>query len=183
MVSIALSQFSQLRFIDVQKKQKAAQEALSKANQGDKSFTISDFDSLKTLGFVARESDSPDNTFPTFAAARGRIAARYGNGLVVTMLIGNPAANVDGETSMPSHYSLMVASVDESIVQSPTEPEKNEDADKAEAEQKAYLLAKKQRTATLQSARVSAIELNGRHANWIYLVPSAAVDNLLPEIE
>jgi len=179
LISIALSQFSQIRFIDVQKKQKAAKDGLSKANQGDKSFAVSDFDSLKAIGFVARKSASKDSAFPTFEAARGSVAARYSNGLVVTMLIGNSVTNVDGESSMPSHHSLMIASVDESIIPSPTEPTEDQD----EAKLKAYLLAKKQRTATLQSARVSAIELNGRHANWVYLVPTAAVDNLLPEIE
>ena len=84
-----------------------------------------------------------------------------------------------------AHYGLLVATVDESLIETPAEPkpDENADADEAEKQKKAYLLAVKEREDTLKSSRVSANEFNQQHAGWLYAVPKPAVNNLFPVLE
>jgi len=70
---------------------------------------------------------------------------------------GNPLADIDSTADQMEHYGLLVASVDESLIELPTEPEeKSEDEpDEADKKKKAYLLAIKERDETLKSSQVS----------------------------
>lgn len=119
------------------------------------------------------------------AGTQGKVGVEYSTGLVITMHLGNTLADIDATEERPEHYGLLVATVDESLFEMPTEPENAEDADAEEAEKqkKAYLLAVKEREETLKSSRVAANEFNQQHAGWLYAVPKAAVGNLLPVLE
>lgn len=139
------------------------------------------FGALKPRG-IEFESSEGRNVF--FKGSRGKVGVEFGSGLVITLYLGNPLADIDATADRTERYGLLVASVDESLIEMPVEPEYN-DEDEAEADKKkkAYLLAVKERDAAIKSSRVSADEFNQQHSGWTYAVPQAAVNNMLPVLE
>ena len=178
-VEIMLRQFASLFVANVFANDKAVKQAISDAQ---KAVTAADFESLKSRGirFVSDEQAKL-----ILVGSQGKVGVEYSTGLVITMYLGNALADIDATEERPAQYGLLVATVDESLIEAPVEPKQDEtaDADEAEKKKKAYLLAVKEREGTLKSARVSANEFNQQHAGWLYAVPKPAVDNLLPVLE
>ena len=141
-----------------------------------------DFESLRSRG-VEFESSEPGNVF--FKGTRGKAGVEFGTGLVISLYLGNPLADIDATADRTERYGLLVASVDESLIEMPVEPEDDDEdePDEAEKKKKAYLLAVKERDETLRSSRVAANEFNQQHAGWTYAVSEAAVTNMLPVLE
>ena len=146
------------------------------------SATASDFESLKPRGikFV-----SDDQSQLMLAGAKGKVGVEFGSGLVITMYLGDSLTDIDATADRPERYGVLVATVDEALIEIPVAPEVDgqPNTDQAEKEEKAYLLAVKERNETLKSSRVSANEFNQQHAGWIYAVPEEAINNLLPVLE
>ena len=146
------------------------------------SATASDFESLKPRGikFV-----SDDQSQLMLAGAKGKVGVEFGSGLVITMYLGDSLTDIDATADRPERYGVLVATVDEALIEIPVAPEVDgqPNTDEAEKEEKAYLLAVKERNETLKSSRVSANEFNQQHAGWIYAVPEEAINNLLPVLE
>ena len=146
------------------------------------SATASDFESLQPRGikFV-----SDDQSQLMLAGAQGKVGVEFGSGLVITMYLGDSLTDIDATADRPERYGVLVATVDEALIEIPVAPEVDgqPNTDEAEKEEKAYLLAVKERNETLKSSRVSANEFNQQHAGWIYAVPEEAINNLLPVLE
>ena len=178
-VEIMIRQFASLFVSNAFANDKTVKQAIS---DSQKTATTTDFESLKSRG-IRFLSDKPAKLI--LAGSQGKIGVEYSTGLVITMYLGNALADIDTTEERPAHYGLLVATVDESLIETPVEPEQNEntDADEAEKKKKAYLLAVKEREDTLKSSRVSASEFNQQHAGWLYAVPKPAIDNLLPVLE
>ena len=147
---------------------------------GKKAATADDFKSLKSRG-VRFESAEAGNVF--LSGTQGQFGIKFGNGLVISMYLGAPLADIDATPDQPERYGLLLARVDESLIETPEEPKENDDADEAEKEKKAYLLAIKERDETLKLSRVLADEFNQQHAGWIYAIPEIVTTNMLPVLE
>ena len=161
----------------------ANEDAVSRAIlDTSKPATSEAFDSLKQRGF---QFDSSKDGSVIFTGSRGQIGANFGSGLVISLYLGKPLADIDATADQPERYALLVASVDESLIELPAEPEDNDEdePDEAEKKKKAYLLSVKDRDEALKSSRVSANEFNQQHAGWTYAVAEGAVTNLLPVLE
>lgn len=146
------------------------------------SATADDFESLTPRG-IRFVSDDQDKLI--LAGTRGKVGVEFGSGLVITMYVGNSLADIDATPDRPERYGVLVATVDEALIEIPVAPEVDDqaDADQAEKAKKAYLLAIKERDETLKSSRVSASEFNQQHAGWIYAVPEKVINNVLPALE
>lgn len=175
-IAIMVRQVQRLFFTDAFKNPDAVAKALQ--NPGSDSPAA-----LKPLANYGFEFANNENGKPSFDATTGKLGVEFGNGLVITLLLGNTIPDAPDKSGQPARHGLLLAHVDAALVPQPTKPAKNEDADEAEKENKAYLLAVKEREDSLSSSRVSATEFNRRHANWRYAVPEAAIKNLLPELE
>ena len=161
----------------------ANDKAVSRAIQDVKKPATKDaFKSLQSRGIQFESSDGR-NVF--FAGSRGQVGVEFGSGLVISLYLGNSLADIDATADRPERYGLLVASVDESLIEMPEEPEDNDEdeADEVEKKKKAYLLAVKERDETLKSSRVAATEFNQQHSEWTYAVPEPAVTNMLPVLE
>ena len=178
-VSIMIRQLVSLFVIDVFANDKTVKRAIS---DSQKNATAAEFKSLESrgIGFVSDEQAKL-----ILSGSQGKLGVEYSTGLVITMHLGNVLADIDATEESPAHYGLLVATVDESLIETPVEPKQDENAaaEEAEKKKKAYLLAVKEREDTLKSSRVSANEFNQQHAGWLYAVPKPAVDNLLPVLE
>ena len=150
--------------------------------ESEKPATAEAFRSLEAKG-IQFESSKNGNVF--FSGTRGQIGVRFDSGLVISLYLGKAVADIDAVADRPERYGLLVASVDESLIKLPVEPEDDDEdePDEVEKKQKAYLLAVKERDEALKSSRVSANEFNQQHSGWCYAVPEAAVTNLLPVLE
>lgn len=146
------------------------------------SATASDFESLQPRGikFV-----SDDQSQLMLAGAQGKVGVEFGSGLVITMYLGDSLTDIDATADRPERYGVLVATVNEALIEIPVAPEVDDQAntDETVKEEKAYLLAVKERNETLKSSRVSANEFNQQHGGWIYAVPEEAINNLLPVLE
>ena len=146
------------------------------------SATASDFESLQPRGikFV-----SDDQSQLMLAGAQGKVGVEFGSGLVITMYLGDSLTDIDATADRPERYGVLVATVNEALIEIPVAPEVDDQAntDETVKEEKAYLLALKERNETLKSSRVSANEFNQQHGGWIYAVPEEAINNLLPVLE
>ncbi len=176
-VALMIRQLAGLFVTNVFANDKATQLAI--ADSG-KTATAAELESLKPRG-IRFVSDEDFKLILT--GSQGKIGVAYNTGLVITMHLGDALSDIDATQERPEHYGLLLATVDESLIEMPTEPESAEDADEAEKQKKAYLLAVKERKETLKSSRVSANEFNQQHAGWLYAVPKQAVGNLLPVLE
>ena len=176
-IALMVRQMQQLFFIDVFSTPAAVAKAIKDTPE---SAAAADFQSLARFGFEFAEAKN-DSLF--FNANTGKLGVEFGNGLVITLFLGDSIANAENKSAQPARYGMLIARVDESLIEKPTKPDENDDAEQAEKDKKAYLLAVKERDDTLSSARVSATEFNRRHADWIYAIPEQAVSNLLPELE
>ena len=178
-VEIMLRQLASLFVSNVFANDKTVKQAIS---DSQKAATAAEFAPLKSRGirFVSDEQAKL-----ILAGSQGKIGVEYSTGLVITMYLGNVLADIDTTEERPAHYGLLVATVDESLIETPVESEQDEntDADEAEKKKKAYLRAVEERENTLKSSRVSANEFNQQHSGWLYAVPKPAVDNLLPVLE
>ena len=178
-VEIMIRQLASLFVSNAFANDKAVKQAIS---DSQKTATETEFKSLNPRGirFVSDEQAKL-----ILAGSQGKVGVEYSTGLVITMYLGNVLADIDATEERPAHYGLLVATVDESLIETPVEPEQaeNADADETEKQKKAYLLAVKEREDTLKSSRVSANEFNQQHAGWLYAVPKPAVDNLFPALE
>ena len=161
----------------------ANEDAVSRAILDSKKPATRDaFSSLKQRG-IQFESSKEGNVI--FTGTRGQIGSKFGSGLVISFYLGRPVADTDATADLPERYGLLVASVDESLIEIPAEPEDDDEdePDEVEKKKKAYLLAVKERDETLKSSRVSANEFNQQHAGWTYAVVEGAVTNLFPVLE
>ena len=161
----------------------ANDDAVSRAILNSKKpASTDDFTSLTSRG-IQFESSEGGNVL--FTGTRGQIGAKFGSGLVISLYFGNSLADIDATVDRPERYGFLVASVDESLIKLPEEPEDNDEVepDEAEKKQKAYLLAVKERDETLKSSRVSANEFNQQHSGWTYAVPEGVVSYLLPVLD
>ena len=158
-------------------------DAVSRAILDSKNQPVAeDFQSLKPRGI---QFDSSKQGRKFFTGTRGEVGVRFGGGLVISLYLGNPLADIDATADQSARYGLFVASVDESLVELPEEPEDNDEdePDETEKKKKAYLLAVKERDDTLKSSRDSANEFNQRHSSWTYAVSESAIANMLPVLE
>ena len=178
-VEIMIRQLASLLVSNAFANDKTVKQAIS---DSQKTATAAEFNSLKSRG-IRFVSDKQAQLI--LAGSQGKIGVEYSTGLVITMYLGNALADIDATEERPAHYGLLVATVDESLIETPAEPkpDENADADEAEKQKKAYLLAVKEREDTLKSSRVSANEFNQQHAGWLYAVPKPAVNNLFPVLE
>lgn len=175
-IAIMVRQMQRLFFIDTFKNSDAVRKALQNSSSASKK-------TLQPLADFGFDFANNENGRLTFDTKTGQLGVEFGNGLVISLLLGNTISDAQDKSGQPARYGLLLAHVDASLVPQPTKPTENEDADEAEKENKAYLSAVKAREDALSSSQVSAKEFNRRHANWLYAVPEAAISNLLPELE
>lgn len=175
-IAFMVQQMQRLFFTDAFKKPGALAEVLSEPASASPL-------KLKALSSFGFKVDGQENSKLSFDATTGQLGVAFSNGLVITLLLGDTISDAQIKSGQPASYGMLLAQVDASLIEQPTQPAKNENADEAEKENKAYLLAVKEREDTLASSQVSAKEFNRRHAAWLYAVPKAAINNLLPELE
>ena len=142
-------------------------------------------DAFKSLEQRGIRFDASEGGFAFFSGSRGQVGVRFGSGLVIALYLGNSLSDIDATADLTERYGLLVASVDESLIEMPVAPEDNDEdePDEVEKKKKAYLLAVKERDETLKSSRISANEFNQQHSGWTYAVAEGAVTNMLPELE
>ena len=164
-----VGQIANIKFHDVKKKPtKLAKTMREPAEAVDDSV----FEPLKEIGFVKK--GFLEKNFD-FQAVGGEVYVRHGDGVKVTLHIGDVATGAISDSLRVSLYAMVSAGVDESIFALPPKPEDPKD--------KAYLRQLKQRDDAIKAARSRASGLNQLHANWIYLVPEDVIESIRPDVK
>ena len=162
-------QLGNIKFHDVRKKPAKLAKAMRQPTT-----TVEDsvFEPLKEIGFVKKGYQ--EQSFD-FEAVGGEVYVRHGDGVKVTLHIGDVATGTISDNLRVSLHVMVTAGVDESIFETPQTPEDPKD--------KEYLRKLKERNDAIKAASIRATGLNQLHANWIYLVPEDVIENIRPDIE
>ena len=162
-------QLLNIRFHDVKKKPSKLAKAM---RQPIESVDDSIFEPLKEIGFVKKGFQEKNFDFQ---AVGGEVYVRHGDGVKVTLHIGDVATGSISDNLRVSLHVMVSAGVDESVFAIPPTPEDPQD--------KEYLRKLKQRDDAIKAANIRASGLNQLHANWIYLVPEDVIESIRPDVE
>ncbi len=171
LIQIAAGAIGRFPFTDVQAKSKAISKALRKPDQKTER-TV--FDPMAQYGF--RATDFENETWQ-FESTGGSVTIRTSDGVVVEALVGAIDSQARNSSLKLSHYMMLAASFDESLVPMP------EKADGESEEDKAYLRKIADRDKQLAIGRQRAGALNQSFAKWYYVVSEDFVARLCPELK
>lgn len=162
-------QIVNIKFHDVKKKPSSLAKAM---RQPTEAVDDSVFEPLKEIGLVKKGFQEKNFDFE---AVGGEVYVRHGDGVKVTLHIGDVATGAISDNLRVSLHVMVSAGVDESVFAIPPTPDDPQD--------KEYLRKLKQRDDAIKAASIRASGLNQLHANWIYLVPEDVIESIRPDIE
>ena len=164
-----VGQIASIKFHDVKKKPTKIAKTMREPTE---SIGDSIFEPLKDIGFV--KIGFQEKNFD-FQAVGGEVYVRHGDGVKVTLHIGDVATGAISDSLRVSLHVMVSAGVDESIYALPAKPDDLND--------KEYLRKLKQRDDAIKAASIRASGLNQLHANWIYLVPEDVIESIRPDVK
>ncbi|MEM7783560.1 MAG: DUF4340 domain-containing protein [Planctomycetota bacterium] len=171
-------QLPNVQFSEVERKSSELAELFRNQSADANAITLN---KLNALGF---KYQGFKNDAYQFDSAGGEITVETKDGVRVTMYVGGISANsAKTEILQVSRYAIMVAGLDESVVDMPTRPKLSGNPEEAEKQNKAYLREVEARKNQLKTAAIRASEFNQQFADWIYIIPENIIANLRPELD
>ncbi len=161
-----------LRPSDVEKQSKSVIELMAQpSNPSDKKI----ISQLSDRGF---RYDGFENGGHLFSGSNGEISVQRSDGVVLTLIVGNLANRIGGESLSLLYQAIIIAGVNPKAF-----PEIEEVESQEESAQKAYLRKVKQRQEDRASAQRQTKQINRTHRGWIYVLDESAIKGLFPAIE
>ena len=166
-----------LRPADIQQQSKSVIELLQQTKKSDDKKSISQ---LADRGFIYEGYEDEGHQF---TGTNGEISVLRSDGLRLSVVVGELANRIGGESLTLLYQTILSAEVDLSAFPEIERDEESEDDSESDEGKKVYLRKVKERKERLAAAKKQVQQFNRTHRNWIYVLDESVVNGLFPAIE